>query len=64
MLSVRDGARIRRVATANDPGSRRADRSAYGELLALFPQKNERNRAAFFDYLCEMDFIERRAATR
>lgn len=32
-------------------------RRAYGELLALFPQENEHNKAAFFDYLCAMDFI-------
>jgi hypothetical protein len=32
-------------------------RQAYGELLALFPQENENNKAAFFDYLCAMDFI-------
>jgi hypothetical protein len=30
---------------------------AYGELLVLFPQENEHNRAAFFDYLCALDFI-------
>lgn len=30
---------------------------AYGELLGLFPQENEHNKAAFFDYLCAMDFI-------
>jgi hypothetical protein len=30
---------------------------AYGELLALFPRENEHNKAAFFDYLCAMDFI-------
>jgi hypothetical protein len=32
-------------------------RQAYGELLALFPRENEHNKAAFFDYLCAMDFI-------
>lgn len=32
-------------------------RRAYGELLALSPQENEHNKAAFFDYLCAMDFI-------
>jgi hypothetical protein len=32
-------------------------RRAYGELLGLFPQENEHNKAAFFDYLCAMDFI-------
>jgi hypothetical protein len=30
---------------------------AYGELLALFPQEDAHNKAAFFDYLCAMDFI-------
>ncbi len=28
-----------------------------GELLALFPQEDARNKAAFFDYLCALDFI-------
>ena len=32
-------------------------RRAYGELLALFPQEDGHNKAAFFDYLCAMDFI-------
>ncbi len=32
-------------------------RQAYGELLALFPRENEHNKAAFFDYLCALDFI-------
>lgn len=32
-------------------------RQAYAELLALFPRENEHNKAAFFDYLCAMDFI-------
>jgi hypothetical protein len=32
-------------------------RRAYGELLALFPQEDAHNKAAFFDYLCAMDFI-------
>jgi hypothetical protein len=32
-------------------------RRAYGELLGLFPRENEHNKAAFFDYLCAMDFI-------
>jgi hypothetical protein len=32
-------------------------RRAYGELLTLFPQENAHNKAAFFDYLCAMDFI-------
>lgn len=30
---------------------------AYGELLTLFPQESAHNKAAFFDYLCAMDFI-------
>lgn len=30
---------------------------AYEELLALFPQEDAHNKAAFFDYLCAMDFI-------
>jgi hypothetical protein len=30
---------------------------AYGDLLALFPQEDAHNKAAFFDYLCAMDFI-------
>ena len=32
-------------------------RRAHGELLALFPRENEHNKAAFFDYLCALDFI-------
>jgi hypothetical protein len=32
-------------------------RRAYGELLTLFPQEDAHNKAAFFDYLCAMDFI-------
>ncbi len=32
-------------------------RQAYRELLALFPRENEHNKAAFFDYLCALDFI-------
>lgn len=32
-------------------------RRAYAELLALFPQEGAQNKAAFFDYLCAMDFI-------
>jgi hypothetical protein len=32
-------------------------RRAYGELRALFPQEDGHNKAAFFDYLCAMDFI-------
>lgn len=32
-------------------------RQAYAELLPLFPQEGEHNKAAFFDYLCAMDFI-------
>jgi len=30
---------------------------AYAELLALFPQEDAHNKAAFFDYLCALDFI-------
>lgn len=30
---------------------------AYGELLQLFPREGNRNKAAFFDYLCALDFI-------
>ena len=32
-------------------------RQAYAELLPLFPQEGEHNKAAFFDYLCALDFI-------
>ena len=32
-------------------------RQAYAELLPLFPQEGDHNKAAFFDYLCAMDFI-------
>jgi hypothetical protein len=45
---------------ARDPrvaGSSDKLRRAYGELLALFPQEDEHNKAAFYDYLCAMDFI-------
>ncbi len=30
---------------------------AYGDLLNLFPEQQGRNRQAFFDYLCALDFI-------
>jgi hypothetical protein len=32
-------------------------RKAYAELMALFPQEGINNQAAFFDYLCALDFI-------
>lgn len=32
-------------------------RQAYGELMQLFPEENGHNKAAFFDYLCALDFI-------
>lgn len=32
-------------------------RRAYTELLQLFPKEGEHNKAAFFDYLCALDFI-------
>ena len=32
-------------------------RQAYAELMRLFPDEREQNKAAFFDYLCALDFI-------
>lgn len=32
-------------------------RQAYAEMLSLFPNEEEHNKAAFFDYLCALDFI-------
>lgn len=32
-------------------------RQAYAELMGLFPQEGPNNKAAFFDYLCALDFI-------
>ncbi|MFQ5960640.1 MAG: hypothetical protein ACE5MG_04530 [Candidatus Methylomirabilales bacterium] len=37
--------------------SSRKLRRAYGELLRLFPREGRHNKAAFFDYLCALDFI-------
>jgi len=32
-------------------------RQAYSQLLQLFPKEGHHNKAAFFDYLCALDFI-------
>lgn len=32
-------------------------RQAYSHLLQLFPKEGQHNKAAFFDYLCALDFI-------
>ena len=31
--------------------------AAYNELMRLFPQENKRNKQAFFDHLCALDFL-------
>ena len=30
---------------------------AYGEVLRLFPREDERNRQAFYDFFCSLDFL-------
>jgi hypothetical protein len=30
---------------------------AYGELMRLYPNENDHNKKAFFDYLCALDFL-------
>jgi hypothetical protein len=45
---------------ANHPGVRAASaslRAAYGELMAKYPNENQTNKDAFFDYHCALDFL-------
>ena len=32
-------------------------REAYGEIMSLYPNEKPRNKQAFFDYLCALDFL-------
>jgi len=32
-------------------------RSAYSQLMSLYPHEEQHNKKAFFDYLCALDFI-------
>ena len=45
---------------ANHPGVRSSSaalRAAYSELMAKYPTENSRNKDAFFDYHCALDFL-------
>ena len=45
---------------ADHPGVKSASnalRSAYGELMAKYPNESPRNKDAFFDYHCALDFL-------
>jgi len=45
---------------ANHPGVRSCSaalRAAYSELMAKYPTENSRNKDAFFDYHCALDFL-------
>jgi len=44
----------------NHPGVRSASaslRTAYGELMSKYPNENQTNKDAFFDYHCALDFL-------
>lgn len=45
---------------ASDPqvsGASQKLRSAYSQLMRLYPNEGQQNKQAFFDYLCTLDFI-------
>lgn len=53
-------ASIKRPIIAADPRVRSASvklQKAYYILTKVYPQENSRNKKAFFDYLCALDFI-------
>ncbi|MES2949841.1 MAG: hypothetical protein V4858_14965 [Pseudomonadota bacterium] len=51
------GSRLDAVFTADVHQSSQKLRQAYSLLMAAFPDETARNRQAFFDHLCALDFL-------
>jgi hypothetical protein len=51
------GSRLDAAFTADVNQSSQKLRQAYNLLMAAFPDETARNRQAFFDYLCALDFL-------
>jgi hypothetical protein len=57
LAAVSTGARLDAAFTADVNQSSQKLRQAYSLLMAAFPDETARNRQAFFDYLCALDFL-------